>query len=340
MKRGGGWRHVVGLLSVTGLAVMLVGVGPGTGGAAPAGLNVIVIVKATNSQYWQYVFAGARKAVADMGAQGSYLGASAESDIAGQISITEDAISRHPAALIIAPTAAKPLVAPIERATSAGIPVIVIDSSVETTKYASFLATDNEAAGRLAADQLAAFIKQTKGSAAGKVAYLTALPGVGSLTARDKGFTEELQKFPGLKVVDHRYGNNDAAQSLNNTTDILTKNPDLAGIFADNNMMGDGAGRALQEKSLAGKVALVAFDTDDQELAFLKSGVIDALIVQDPYMMGYAGVMYGIMAHYGAALPKALDTGVYAVTKANMASPQIAGLLDYKARVLRPFLGR
>ncbi len=332
--------RIVAVVCASVLAVALVGVGGRTGQAAPSGLNVIVIVKATNSQYWSYVFAGAKKAVAELGIEGSYLGAPAESDIAQEISITEDAISRHPTAIIIAPTAAKPLVAPIEKATAAGIPVIVIDSSAETDKYASFISTDNVAAGRLAADHLAAFIKQTRGSAAGKVAYLTALPGVGSLTARDNGFTQELKKYPGLKIVDHRYGNNDAARSLSNTTDILTKNPDLAGIFADNNMMGDGAGRALQEKNLSGKVGLVAFDTDDQELAFLRSGVIQALIVQDPYMMGFAGVMYGVMAHYGAALPKFLDSGVVAVTKENMTSGTAAGLLDYTKRELTPFLGR
>jgi ribose transport system substrate-binding protein len=332
-------RALTAVLAVV-LAVTLVGMGGGTGRAAPAGLSIIVIVKATNSQYWQYVFAGARQAVAEMGIQGSYLGAAAESDIAQQISIIEDAVSKRPSALVIAPTAAKPLAAPIEKATAAGIPVIVIDSSAETTKYASFIATDNEAAGRLAADQLAAFIKTAKGGATGKVAYLTALPGVGSLTARDKGFTEELKKYPGLKIVDHRYGNNDAARSLSNTSDILTKNPDLAGIFADNNMMGDGAGRAIQEKNLVGKVGLIAFDTDDQELTFLKSGVIQALIVQDPYMMGFAGVMYGVMAHYGAALPNYLDSGVLAVTKDNMGSGTAAGLLDYKKRVLTPFMGR
>jgi ribose transport system substrate-binding protein len=339
MKR----RFLVRTLHATmavALAFVLVGIGSGTSGAAPGGLSVVVIVKATNSQYWQYVFAGAKKAVATLGIQGSYLGAAAESDIAQQISIVEDAISKRPSAIVVAPTAAKPLVAPIEKATAAGIPVIVIDSSVETTKYASFLATDNAAGGRLAADQLAAFIKQTKGSATGKVAYLTALPGVGSLTARDMGFTEELKKYPGLTIVDHRYGNNDAARSLSNTTDILTKYPDLVGIFADNNMMGDGAGRALQEKNLAGKVGLVAFDTDDQELAFLRSGVIQTLIVQDPYMMGFAGVMYGVMAHYGVVLPKYEDTGVVGVTKANMQAGAGAGLLDYNKRVLTPFLGR
>lgn len=323
------------------VVLALFGLASAQGASNLSSLNIAVIVKATNSQYWQYVFAGAKQAAQDLGVSVDTLGAAAESDIAGQISIMENAITKQPAAIVIAPTAAKPLVAPIEKATQAGIPVVVIDSSVETDAYASFLSTDNEAAGRLAADQLASFIQQTTGKAAGKVAYLTALPGVGSLTARDKGFTEEMAaKYPDIKIVDHRYGNNDAAKALSAANDIITKNPDLVGIFADNNMMGDGAGRAIQENNLADKVALVAFDTDDQELSFLQSGVIDALIVQDPYMMGYAGVWYAVAAHFGARLPKALDTGVKAVTKANLTSPAIAGLLDASKRHLEPFTGQ
>jgi ribose transport system substrate-binding protein len=323
------------------VVLALFGLASAQGTSNLSSLKVAVIVKATNSQYWQYVFAGAKQAAKDLGVSIDTLGAPAESDIAQEISIMENAITKQPDAIVIAPTAAKPLAAPIEKATKAGIPVIIIDSSTTTDAYASFLATDNEAAGRLAADQLASFIKKSTGKAAGKVAYLTALPGVGSLTARDKGFTEEMAaKYPDIKIVAHRYGNNDAAKALSAADDIITKTPDLIGIFADNNMMGDGAGRAIQENNLKDKVALVAFDTDDQELSFLKSGVINALIVQDPYMMGYAGVWYAVAAHFGARLPKTLDTGVTAVTQANFNSSKVVGLLDASKRHLKPFTGQ
>jgi ribose transport system substrate-binding protein len=327
------------ILSFLALAALVGGLGMAQN-APVSNLTIPVIVKATNSQYWQYVFAGAKAAAADLGIKVQTLGAAAESDVAQQISILEDATTNNPPAIVIAPTAYDPLAAPIEKATKAGIPVIVIDSSVNTTSYASFLSTDNVAAGRLAADQLASAIKAKTGSEAGKVAYLTALPNVGSLTARDKGFTEEMaSKYPNIQIVDHRYGNNDPAKALSDANDIITKYPDLVGIFADNNMMGDGSGRAVQENSLQGKVSVVAFDTDDQEISFLKSGVIDALIVQDPYMMGYAGVWYAAAAHFGARLPKNLDTGVTAVTKANIDQQPAIGLLDASKRKLTPFLG-
>lgn len=318
--------------------LVLVGFGPALA-QGTQDLDVVVIVKATNSQYWQYVFEGAGDAAEVLGLNLSTQGAAAESDIEEQISIVENAVSQQPDAIVVAPTAFEPLAAPIEDATAAGIPVVVIDSGVDTDAYASFLSTDNVEAGRRAGHELAACIEERTGAAEGQVAYLTALPGVGSLDARDAGFLEALEEYDGLEVVDQRYGDNDVAQALSNTLDLLTRYPDLVGIFADNNMMGGGAGAALSEQDAAEDVCLVAFDTDDQELAFLREGVIRALIVQDPYMMGYAGVMYGVSAHFGARLPREVDTGVFVVTGENIDSPEVQGLLDAEIRELEPYVG-
>lgn len=304
-----------------------------------SGLDVVVIVKATNSQYWQYVFDGAEDAAQALDLNLSTQGAAAESDIAEQITIVENAVSQDPDAIVIAPTAFEPLASPIEMATEAGIPVIVIDSAVDTDAYASFLSTDNVAAGRAAGHELASCIEERHGEIAGQVAYLTALPGVGSLEARDQGFLEAMEEYENLEVVDQRFGDNDVAQALSNTLDILTRFPDLVGIFADNNMMGSGAGTALVEQGASDEVCLVAFDTDEQELQFLRDGVIQALIVQDPYMMGYAGVMYGVAAHFGSRLPAQVDTGVFVVTQENIDSPEVQGLLDSEVRELEPYLG-
>ena len=301
--------------------------------------RIEVIVKATTSQYWATVFDGAREAAKVLGVQIDTLGAPAETDVAQEVSITENAIAKHPTAIVIAATNAVALAKPIEQATAAGIPVIMIDSSAKTDKYVTFLATNNVTGGVKAADEIARCIKARTGKAAGSVAYLTALAGAQSLNDRDKGFVQELKKYPDLKIVDHRVGNNDASKALSDSEDILTKNPNLVGIFADNELEGDGAGTAVNEKGKASKVCLVSFDTSSQELSFLKKGVIDGLIVQDPYMMGYAGVWYALEASKGAVLPKYVDSGVHVVTKANINSPAMAGLLDPAKYKLSPFLG-
>lgn len=328
-------------LLMSAAAVVAMGIAPLSAHAADfSKTRIDVIVKATTSQYWATVFDGARAAAKATGVKIETLGAPAETDVAKEVSITENAIQTHPDAIVIAATNAVALAKPIEKATAAGIPVIMIDSSANTDKYVTFLATNNVTGGMKAADEIASCVKARTGKAEGSVAYLTALAGAQSLNDRDKGFVDQIKaKYPGLKIVDHRVGNNDASKALSDSEDILTKNPDLVGIFADNELEGDGAGTALNEKSKASKVCLVSFDTSAQELSFLKKGVIDGLIVQDPFMMGYAGVWYALAASHGAVLPKYVDSGVHVVTKANIESPAMAGLLDPSKYKLTPFLG-
>ena len=131
-------------------------------------MRIPVIVKATTSQYWATVFDGADAAAKSLGVQISKLGATAETDVAGEVSIMENAISTKPTAIVIAATNAAALAGPIEQATAAGIPVIVIDSDANTSKYVTFLATNNETGGKKAADELAACVKARTGKQEGR----------------------------------------------------------------------------------------------------------------------------------------------------------------------------
>ena len=307
-------------------------------GNAYAEDTVAVIVKATTSEYWQWVFKGAEDAGKLIGVKVDKLG-TPKDDAAGQIGVLESAAGSKPAAIVISPTISEALGDPIAAVSDAGIPVIVIDSGAKTDKYASFLTTNNEAGGKAAADALAACIKERTGKVAGKVGYLTAMAGHESLDSRDKGFTEGMKAYPDVTVVGNRVANNEEAEGMSLTADMLTKDPDLVGIFADNAQMGTGAGASVSEQKIGDKFCLVAFDSDAGELEHLKDGAIYALIIQDPYMMGFAGVWYGYAAAHGVRLPKNVDTGVGTVTKANMDDPKFAGLLDVSKRQLVPYIG-
>jgi ribose transport system substrate-binding protein len=306
--------------------------------AAHAEDSIAVIVKATTSEYWQWVFKGAEEAGKQLGVKVEKLG-TPKDDAAGQIGVLETAVASKPAAVVISPTIFEALGDPIAAVTDAGIPVIVIDSGAKTDKYASFLTTNNEAGGRAAAEALAACIKERTGKVAGKVGYLTAMAGHESLDSRDRGFLEGMKAYPDITVVGNRVGNNEEAQGMSLTADMLTKDPDLIGLFADNAQMGTGAGASISEQKLGDKFCLVAFDSDAGELEHLKGGSIYALVIQDPYMMGFAGVWYGYAAAHGVRLPKNVDTGVGTVTKATMDDPNLVGLLDVSKRQLSPFVG-
>lgn len=296
-------------------------------------VDVTVIVKATDSEFWQIVFDGASAAADVLGVNVSLQGAASEADIAGQINILEDAAAAGADAIVFAPTAFEPLAGPMEDVMGEGIPIIKIDSAADTDAYVSFLATDNYRGGQLAADALAAQIEANTGAIEGPVFLLTALPGVGSLEERDQGFLDRIEEaYPGLEVIDQRFGDNDPGQALATVLDVLTANPDLVGIFADNEPMGIGAGGAIADEGLEDEVALVAFDAAEQQIAYLREGAIDALIVQDPFMMGYGGVFYAVSAAAGVPLPREVDTGVHVVTRDNIDSDEIQGILDASIR--------
>ena len=296
---------------------------------ARAETTIPIIVKDTTSQYWQIVLAGARKAAQELGIKVPELGAQSESDINGQITALENAVSEHPAAIVIAPTQFAALGPPITAAAKE-VKIIGIDSGADTKSFTSFLTTDNVKGGEMAGEALAEAIKQKTGKDAGDVALITALPGVGSLDQRAEGFKRALAHHPGLKLVASRIADGQATTGLNIMSDLLTANPNLVGVFASHLYMIQGASQALAEAGKADKVALVGFDSDKNLVNFLRTGVIYALVVQDPYRMGHDGIAIALKASKGEEVPKLIDTGVTVITKANLDSPRAQELLNPK----------
>ena len=294
--------------------------------------TIPIIVKDTTSFYWQIVLAGARKAGQDLGVNVPELGAQSESDISGQISILENAVAGKPAGVVISPTEFKALGKPVDEAAKK-VPIIGIDSSADSKAFTSFLTTDNVQGGRIAADGLAEGIKAKYGNAEGDVALITSLPGVGSLDQRAKGFKEELAaKYPGLKLVADKVADGQATTGLNITTDLITANPDLRGIFASNLIMAQGAGQAIAENKKGDTIKLIGFDSDDKLVGFLKDGTIYALVVQDPYRMGYDGIKTALAASKGEKVATFVDTGANLITKANMNDAKESALLNPKVK--------
>lgn len=302
-----------------------------TAPALAADVTIPIIVKDTTSFYWQIVLAGARAAGKDLGVTVPELGAQAETDVNGQVSILENAVSGSPAAIVIAPTEKDALGAPITEA-AATVPIIGIDSAADSDKFSSFLTTDNVQGGRIAADGLAAAIAAKHGGKAeGDVALITNAPGAGSLEQRKEGFVAQLkEKYPGLNLVADKYADGQASTGLNITTDLLTANPNLVGIFASNLIMAQGAGQAVAENKAQDKVALIGFDSDDKLVSLLREGVISALVVQDPYRMGYDGIKTALAVSKGEAVEKNVDTGANLITTANMDEPRSQELLNPK----------
>src|SRR4029077_5662859 len=307
--------------------------------------TIPIIVKDTTSFYWQTVLAGARKAGEDLGVNVPELGAQSESDINGQINILENVVSSNPAAVVIAPTQSAALGKPIDEAAKR-TKIIGIDTAADSKALTSFLTTDNVQAGRIAADILAERIQKTYADAEGDVALITSLPGVASLDQRAKGFKEQLAaKYGALSIVAEKVADGQASTGRDIMKEIITANPELRGVFASNLIMAQGAAEAVAESKTnktGDKVNLIGFDSDDQLVKFLQDGTIAALVVQDPFRMGYDGVKTALAASKGERVPATVDIGANLITKANMNSVRSQELLNPKIKERgqrRPNLG-
>jgi len=151
--------------------------------------------------------------------------------------------------------------------------------------------------------------------------------GAATSEMREQGFKEAIAEFAGITLAATLYSDSDAAKGMNVTQDMITANPNLAGIFAANEGGAIGAAQALRADGKAGEIKLVAFDASDEEIAALKEGVIQALVVQNPYKMGYEGVKAAVDHLEGRPVEKRIDTGVTVVTMDNFDEPEIQKVL-------------
>jgi ribose transport system substrate-binding protein len=283
-----------------------------------------VIPKGQAHIFWQTVHAGAAAAAEEARVDIAWNGPAMETDLTRQISIVDDFINRHVDGIELAPEDREALVPSIRRAKKAGIPLTVIDSGADTDEYVSFIATDNYGGGALAARRLATLLNQR-----GDVAVIAVLPGAASTLAREQGFKDTIEKeFPGVKIVALQYGMSDRARSLAVTEDILAGHPTLSGIFASNESSTIGADQAIKARGLSGKVRLVGFDSSPSLIDDLRGGTIDALVLQDPFQIGYQGLKALVDYRAGHAPSKRLDLPPVLVTRENVEDSKIQGLIN------------
>lgn len=295
----------------------------GTQKSGRDGLEIAVIPKGLSHQFWLGVKAGAEAAAAENGAAVLWQGPPKETEIAQQINIVQDMITRGVDAIVMAACDENALAAVIAQADKAGIPVVMVDSGVKSDIPKSLVATDNLEGAKMAARVLAELTDEK-----GELGLLPFISGAATSEIRERGFKEGVAEYPDMKIVTTHYTQSDVSTGMNVTSDMLTAHPNLGGIFATNEPGAIGAAQALRAAGKAGTVKLVGFDATEEEVNALKEGVIQALIVQDPFKMGYEGVQAAIATLKGESVPPLIDTGVTIVTLENLESEEVQALLN------------
>ncbi|HUS07573.1 MAG TPA: substrate-binding domain-containing protein [Bryobacteraceae bacterium] len=281
-----------------------------------------VVPKGRAHLFWQSVHAGAEKAAQENGIEIMWNGPATETDFNGQLQIVDAMINRRVDAIALAPIDKKAMVSIVERAFREQIPVIIFDSGVDTDHFVSQIATDNYAAGKMAAARMGKIL-----NGKGKIAIVAVQVGAASTMLREQGFEDAIKSdFPGIRIVDKRFGEADFAKSMRAAENILTAYSDLDAMFASNESSTVGAAQAL--KARQSKVKLVGFDAGPTLEADLRSGVIDSLVVQHPFKMGYESIVAAVQKLKGETPRKIHDLAPRLVVKEDLDKPDVQEQLN------------
>jgi ribose transport system substrate-binding protein len=313
------------LLFLLAVACNKSGAATSADGSVP--LRIAVVPKGTTHEFWKAVHAGAVKASQELGVEIVWKGPLKEDDLKGQIDVVDSFVAQGVSGIVLAPLSDKGLVSSVHAAVGANIPVVIFDSDLSGQDHASFVATDNYAAGKMAAEELAKRLGEK-----GNVVVLRYQEGSASTANREKGFLDGIHAHAGITVVsDNQYGGATTETAFATSENLLlaqkAASGGVSGVFAPNESTTFGMLLALRKTGLAGKVHFVGFDASDKLVAGLRSGEIDALVVQRPFEMGYLAVKTMVANLRGQPVDKRVDTGSKLVTKENLDTPEIQAIV-------------
>jgi ribose transport system substrate-binding protein len=293
---------------------------PAASGAKP---YIPVISKGFQHQFWQAVKLGAQNAAKDLNVDITFEGPETEAMVDKQVEMFQTALDKKPAAICLAAVDSKAFIPLLEKAKAAGIPVVGFDSGVDSDIPVTTASTDNIAAAALIADKMASLI-----GGSGEVAVIahdqTSRTGID----RVKGFTDQIKaKYPNIKIVSTDYGAGDQLKSTDIAKAVIGAHPNLKGYFGANEGSIIGVLNAVKELNMAGKLAVIGYDSGQQQMDAIRSGAEAGAVTQDPIGIGYKCVDAALKATQGVALPKTIDTGFMWYDKTNIDDPKIQAVL-------------
>jgi ribose transport system substrate-binding protein len=292
--------------------------------------RVAFIPKGATHEFWLAMKAGAEKAAGEVGAELLWKAPLKEDDREEQIKVVENFVNEKVTGIVLAPLDEQALRSPVEDAMKANIPVLIVDSGLKDVKTVSYIATDNFEAGKKGGERLA---KELGGK--GKVVLLRYAEGSASTMQREAGFLEAA-KAGGLEVVSaEQYGGVTRETAQSASENLLQRylqggKLSIDGIFTPNESTTFGMLRALQNAKVAGKVKFIGFDSSKELVDAVKVGELNGMILQNPFKMGYEGVVQIVKHAKGEKVAEKIDTGATLVDKANVETDEVKALLGQK----------
>lgn len=279
-----------------------------------------VIAMTFKNDYWQKVNYGCNLASMEFNVDYYFDGMethSAEGYI-DQIALVQRAIDMGADGIMLSAINKEKLTPIVQKAKEKGIPLITFDSGVEGDAALSFVATNNINAGVIAASRMMRAIP------GGTIAIIANDMTSQTTTERAEGFINEIKKNPNFTALDPISCNGQIETASQEFKLLYTANPNIQAVFCTNSEAAIGTANAIKELGKSGEIYVIGFDSPPEEIALLQEDVIQGLIIQNPFLMGYQGIMSLVnYINNGVEPEKIIDTGVLFVTKDNLNDPEI-----------------
>ncbi len=282
--------------------------------------KIVYIAGIASDPYYIALNRGAQAEAQKQGATVQFSGSPSAFSPSTQIPFLNAAIAQKPDLIMIAPTDIVAMQQPIQTAVSAGIPVILVDTTLKDPSIAiTSIGFDNLTGGAQAADALAKVI-----GGKGKVAVVSTTLGTSTGDDRVRGFNQQMaSKYPDIKNIGTSYAGDDTTKAASVLKGLLTSHPDLAGVFTINGIVGDGVTIAAKEAGAENKLKLVEYGSSASQVQGVQNGTVTALIGPSPYTIGELAVRLGIEYLKGKKdLQKHYDTDQGILTKENVDDPK------------------
>ena len=277
--------------------------------------SVALVAKSTETEFWLSVFAGARAAAAEYNLKLTVTGPETEEDYEAQNAMVQQAVDDGAEALVFSAIDFTNNAAAIDAAAAAGVKVVAIDSNVDSSAVSTYIGTDNYAAGRMAAQ---AALDRVEGEL--RVGIVNYDVSSANGQEREQGAVDLLKESGRARVVRIINTLAEAQHAQADTTAMLQQYPEINVLLAFNEPTSVGAAEAVRQMGLSDTVFLVGFDSNVATIDGLQEGSVDALIVQNPYAMGYLGVesAYRLLTGQGGGMEDVVDTATRIVDRDNM----------------------
>ena len=304
-------KYILLMLSVL-LGMTLGGCG-GSGGTTEQ-YTVALVAKSTQTEFWLSVFAGAEAAATEYNLELTMVGPETEEDYETQNQMVEEAVRQGADAIVFSAIDFENNAAAIDSAAQQGVRIVAIDSNVDSDQVSTYIGTDNYAAGQMAAQ---AALDQVEGPLnVGIVNYdISSANG----QERERGAADLFADSGRAEIVAVINTLAEAGHAQTDTAALLARYPEINVLVAFNEPTSVGAARAVEEAGRSEDLFLVGFDSNVLTVDGLQEGSVDALIVQNPYAMGYLGVesAYKLLSGQGG-VEQTVDTSTKIVDRSNL----------------------